>query len=422
MTIKSGASRSPYASSASTTSDAYGAHVNVAFAPPTKSCAQSRCFSPSFVVKLTSLHASLVAATNPPYAFLAPESPKNAARRPSINFPTLFPRAVAANRPNPHVSPTSSRMTHARAFSRPLRPLFPPRPRPRVSASSSSPHPVLASVHARVAHALAPRVHVPRHACVAHPSTSTANAPTSTSSSVSRRRRRPRRRARGASRVVAARAAHATADARERDDRRDARAAAPSPSARARRRARACAAALCRALPLVPAHRRARRRRHGVRARRRPRVRATRARRARATDDARAARTGSSCGSREARAGRRSGDDSRTVVADVARRARAARGADDVGGGRRGRRAAIGGRRWGTRGRRRRGSRRRRFEWDEDARAATRVAERRGRERADASASRTSVLSREDAWAYHNRLIDRQHFGRRLKKFKPEPL
>jgi hypothetical protein len=101
-------------------------------------------------------------------------------------------------------------MTHARAFSRPLRPLFPPRPRPRVSASSSSPHPVLASVHARVAHALAPRVHVPRHACVAHPSTSTANAPTSTSSSrvvvvV------PVVASRGASRVVAARAAHAHA-------------------------------------------------------------------------------------------------------------------------------------------------------------------------------------------------------------------
>ena len=34
----------------------------------------------------------------------------------------------------------------------------------------------------------------------------------------------------------------------------------------------------------------------------------------------------------------------------------------------------------------------------------------------------TGVLSHEEAWAYHNRLIDRQHFGRRLKKFKPEPL
>jgi hypothetical protein len=64
---------------------------------------------------------------------------------------------------------------------------------------------------------------------------------------------------------------------------------------------------------------------------------------------------------------------------------------------------------------------RRRFEWDEDAREATRVVERTGgksgRERVA-----NGVLSREDAWAYHNRLIDRQHFGRRLKKFKPEPL
>ena len=34
----------------------------------------------------------------------------------------------------------------------------------------------------------------------------------------------------------------------------------------------------------------------------------------------------------------------------------------------------------------------------------------------------SAVLSREDAWAYHNRLIDRQHFGRRLKKYVPEPL
>ena len=52
---------------------------------------------------------------------------------------------------------------------------------------------------------------------------------------------------------------------------------------------------------------------------------------------------------------------------------------------------------------------------------ATRVVERTGgksgRERVA-----NGVLSREDAWAYHNRLIDRQHFGRRVKKFKPEPL
>jgi hypothetical protein len=34
----------------------------------------------------------------------------------------------------------------------------------------------------------------------------------------------------------------------------------------------------------------------------------------------------------------------------------------------------------------------------------------------------SGILSHEDAWKYHNKLIDRQHFGRRLKKFKPEPL
>lgn len=34
----------------------------------------------------------------------------------------------------------------------------------------------------------------------------------------------------------------------------------------------------------------------------------------------------------------------------------------------------------------------------------------------------SGILSHEDAWKYHNKLIDRQHYGRRLKKFKPEPL
>lgn len=34
----------------------------------------------------------------------------------------------------------------------------------------------------------------------------------------------------------------------------------------------------------------------------------------------------------------------------------------------------------------------------------------------------SSVLSHEDAWKRQNALIDRQHFGRRLKKFIPEPL
>jgi len=111
-----------------------------------------------------------------------------------------------------------------------------------------------------------------------------------------------------------------------------------------------------------------------------------------------------------------------TVVADVARRARAANGAEtsaaDVADGARRMASAVGYARATTAR-----ARRRRFEWDEDARAATRVAER---ERAGGNGGRervaTSVLSREDAWAYHNRLIDRQHFGRRLKKFKPEPL
>ena len=108
------------------------------------------------------------------------------------------------------------------------------------------------------------------------------------------------------------------------------------------------------------------------------------------------------------------------VVADVARRARAARGANataaDVADGVRRLVGTVGYARAMT-------SRvgRRRFEWDEDAREATRVVERTGgksgRERVA-----NGVLSREDAWAYHNRLIDRQHFGRRLRKFKPEPL
>lgn len=108
------------------------------------------------------------------------------------------------------------------------------------------------------------------------------------------------------------------------------------------------------------------------------------------------------------------------VVADVARRVRAAMRADttraDVADGVRALVGTVGYARAMT-------SKvgRRRFDWDEDARAATRVVERaRGKSGRERVAS--GVLSREDAWAYHNRLIDRQHFGRRLKKFKPEPL
>lgn len=75
---------------------------------------------------------------------------------------------------------------------------------------------------------------------------------------------------------------------------------------------------------------------------------------------------------------------------------------------------------------------RRTFAWDEAARGVTRFVARDGRvEAADEGDARgregrgrvaTGVLSREEAWAYHNRLIDRQHFGRRLKKYMPEPL
>lgn len=79
-----------------------------------------------------------------------------------------------------------------------------------------------------------------------------------------------------------------------------------------------------------------------------------------------------------------------------------------------------------------RGRSRRRFAWDEAYARATRFVVRDGRvetarRREDEGGNErsrvaTGILSREDAWAYHNRLIDRQHFGRRLKKFIPEPL
>ena len=75
---------------------------------------------------------------------------------------------------------------------------------------------------------------------------------------------------------------------------------------------------------------------------------------------------------------------------------------------------------------------RRTFAWDEATRGVTRFVARVGRVEAasgrdeDGPTPRgrvaTGVLSHEEAWSYHNRLIDRQHFGRRLKKYMPEPL
>jgi len=76
---------------------------------------------------------------------------------------------------------------------------------------------------------------------------------------------------------------------------------------------------------------------------------------------------------------------------------------------------------------------RRRFGWEAESREVSRFVARGGGEVAettedarDGAEARgrvaTGILSREEAWAYHNRLIDRQHFGRRLKKYRPEPL
>ena len=76
---------------------------------------------------------------------------------------------------------------------------------------------------------------------------------------------------------------------------------------------------------------------------------------------------------------------------------------------------------------------RRRFGWEAESREVSRFVARGGEvvaETTDDEGDRakgrgrvaTGILSREEAWAYHNRLIDRQHFGRRLKKYRPEPL
>jgi hypothetical protein len=76
---------------------------------------------------------------------------------------------------------------------------------------------------------------------------------------------------------------------------------------------------------------------------------------------------------------------------------------------------------------------RRRFGWEAESREVSRFVARGGEvvaetteDARDGAEGRgrvaTGILSREEAWAYHNRLIDRQHFGRRLKKYRPEPL
>lgn len=76
---------------------------------------------------------------------------------------------------------------------------------------------------------------------------------------------------------------------------------------------------------------------------------------------------------------------------------------------------------------------RRRFGWEAESREVSRFVARGGEvvaetteDARDGAEARgrvaTGILSREEAWAYHNRLIDRQHFGRRLKKYRPEPL
>ena len=76
---------------------------------------------------------------------------------------------------------------------------------------------------------------------------------------------------------------------------------------------------------------------------------------------------------------------------------------------------------------------RRRFGWEAESREVSRFVARGGEvvaettdDEGDGPKGRgrvaTGILSREEAWAYHNRLIDRQHFGRRLKKYRPEPL